>query len=118
MFDKKLACTVAALLVVAAGSVWLVKRNEEQPAAPLQERMEGIEQEVPQELQSGLGYAYILREYEGRVAVFSAENDHEPEMILDTLVKYLPDYDRTQIQEGIRVSDYRELVALIEDFAS
>jgi hypothetical protein len=34
------------------------------------------------------------------------------------LVKFLPDYDRIQLREGIPVKDYETLSAMIEDYIS
>ena len=107
--------------MVTAGSAALANTSEEPQAAPLHETVSGVEQNpapVESEPEPAPDYAYMLREYEGRVAVFTADNPAEPEMVLDTLVKYLPDYDRSQMQEGIKVKDYQQLVSLIEDFAS
>jgi hypothetical protein len=60
---------------------------------------------------------YIVREHEGHIAVFQADAT-EPQIILETQVKFLPDYDRRQLREGIPVSSYEELTALIEDYIS
>lgn len=110
------------MAVVAVSSVLLVSLPERAATAPSHETVSGVEQpseasassQPPEEPE----YAYILKEHEGRVAVFTAENPDEPEMILDTLVKYLPDYDRIQMQEGIPVKDLKTLAALIEDYVS
>lgn len=121
--DRRFVSTVLAVLAVTVGTAALVNRTEAPPVAPLHESVSGVEirPETPaatQPTQKEPDYAYIIREYEGRVAVFSAGDDNKPEMVLDLLVKYLPDYDRTQMQEGIRVKDYQELVSRIEDYVS
>lgn len=121
--DKRFVCTAAAVLLVTVCTALLVRSPEQPQSAPLQETVSGVERPAPPQHTEPAPpqpeeYAYIVREYEGRVAVFSADNETEPEMVLETLVKYLPDYDRSQMQEGIKVSDYKELVALIEDFVS
>lgn len=119
--DRRFVCTVLAVLAVTVGAAALVNRTEVPPAAPLHENISGIEiqpETRPAQPAPETGDAYIIREYEGRVAVFSAKDDAHPEMILDLLVKYLPDYDRSQLREGIRVKDYQELVSRIEDYVS
>ena len=62
-------------------------------------------------------YLYIIKEYNGRVAVFGEDADI-PEMVLDTFVRYLPAYDRIQLREGVRVYSLHELEARIEDYTS
>lgn len=62
-------------------------------------------------------YEYILREYEGRLAVFFPGRE-QPQKIFDVYVSTLPEYDRGQLSQGIPVKDYRALLRRIEDFAS
>lgn len=120
--DRRLIVTAFALALVIAGSAAFARRSAEEPTAPLNEEMSGvqIDPEPPEEEEPAVEveYTYLLREYEGRVAIFPYADDSEPEIVLDTLVKFLPDYDRSQMQEGIPVKDYRELVSLIEDYIS
>lgn len=124
LFDRRLACTLLAVLVVTATAAALAIRTERQSTAPLGETVSGVERDVESSVAEASSavekpdYLYIIREHEGRVAVFSAADEQEPEMILDTLVKYLPDYDRSQLAQGIPVYSYQELVSLIEDFVS
>lgn len=122
--DRRLAVTILAMVLVTAGAATLAVREREKQTMPLNEGVSGVtidegsSSEEASESSAEAEYTYLLREYEGRVAVFPYGEEGEPEMVLDTLVKYLPDYDRSQMQEGIPVKDYRELVALIEDFIS
>lgn len=119
MFDRRLAWTGAALAVVAAVSFFLTRAPEESDIAPITENVSGIERSAssaPVQRQKQ-EYAYILKAHEGRVAVFPAGSS-EPEFVYDVLVKYLPDYDRQQMEEGIPVRDYDELVSLLEDYTS
>lgn len=117
--DRRFLLTVTAVALVVAGAVQLATLPDKSEIAPLQETISGVEH-LPEMTYSkpDPGYAYMVREYEGRVAVFTADNPSQPEMVLETLVQYLPDYDRTQMQQGIPVKDYKELVTLIEDFVS
>lgn len=62
-------------------------------------------------------YLYILREREGRLAVFR-RGESEPQMIFDVPVRVLPQADQYQLAEGIRVKDYQTLVRRIEDYIS
>jgi len=62
-------------------------------------------------------YIYIIREYDGRVAVF-ARGESTPEVVLERLVHHLPTYDRIQLREGVRVFTQEELQERIEDYTS
>lgn len=122
--DKRFILTALAVVVVTAGAAALAVRNTPAEAAPLQETVSGVERvpaaphAPPQPEEETADYGYILREYEGRVAVFAANDDTTPATVLKTLVKYLPDYDQKQLKEGIQVKDYQDLVDRIEDYTS
>lgn len=60
---------------------------------------------------------YILKSYEGRVAVFT-KGKSEPEMVFDVYVQQLPSYDQGQLNQGIPISDYPTLLSKIEDYIS
>ena len=62
-------------------------------------------------------YQYLLKDCGGLLAVYRF-GQSEPEMILQVFTHSLPEYDRTALQTGIAVADYRELIARIEDFSS
>lgn len=117
MLDKRLAWTGAALGLVAALSFFLTRPVAEPEIAPLTEPVSGIGRGGESLAPEQYDYAYILKEYEGRVAVYPA-GAGEPELILDVLVKYLPDYDRTQMAAGIPIKTYDELISRIEDYTS
>jgi hypothetical protein len=118
--DKRFAATAFAVLAVAVGGVLLANRDAEiTETLPLGEAVSGIarpqtETEPPSEGE----WLYLIREYDGRVAVFTPENSDTPEIVYDTLVKYLPDYDRAALREGIPVKDLGELVSRVEDYIS
>jgi hypothetical protein len=117
MLDSRLALTGAALAVVMAASYLAVRPPERPQLAPVSaSAVETAGAETPEDEQVP-EYMYIIKEHEGRVAVYPA-GEAEPEFVLDVLVRYLPDLDRQQMQEGIPVADYDKLVALLEDFGS
>ena len=62
-------------------------------------------------------YLYILREKDGRLAVYF-RGQSEPQMTFDVPVRTLPELDQRQLEEGIKVKDYQSLVNLIEDYIS
>lgn len=62
-------------------------------------------------------YDYIIKTYEGRLAVF-VKNSKSPDMIFEVYTHQLPEYDRYQLEKGIKVKDYGNLVKLIEDYTT
>lgn len=68
-------------------------------------------------LEDTTAYPYLLRAYDGKLAVFTT-NLVEPDMVFDVYIKTLPEYDREQLERGVRVPDYESLTALIEDYIS
>ncbi len=118
MLDKRFAVTGAAIIVVIAASYLAIKPPATPQLAQAAESVAGIAEENDASkppLEDG--NMYIVKEHEGRVAVFTA-GESEPEVVLDVFVQYLPDLDREQMAEGIPVKDYNELVALLEDYTS
>ena len=60
---------------------------------------------------------YLLRDYEGRLAIFREESN-TPEMIFDVYTRLLPQADQERLTEGISAPDYETLTRLIEDYIS
>lgn len=60
---------------------------------------------------------YLLRSYDGRLAVFREGSD-TPEMIFDVYTRLLPQSDQERLEEGISAPDYETLTRLIEDYIS
>ncbi len=123
IFDKRLAITGAAVAVVTATAIvgaLFPRRQEEVRQA--REPVSGIETQHPAtpdplEKDSGDDYLYLLREYEGKVALF-AKGSNTPELVFERPVRLLPEYDRIQLREGIKIKTSEELSARIEDFIS
>ncbi|MCL2055633.1 MAG: hypothetical protein FWH02_00250 [Oscillospiraceae bacterium] len=121
MFDKRFWCTLAGIALAAVSGVMLagIPGGDETPPQP--EPVAGIVADIPaRESPAEIpdpGYAYILAEYDGHIAVFTPDGD-EPQIILDVMVRFLPDYDRAMLARGIPVPDYDALSAMIEDFIS
>ncbi|MDR2909062.1 MAG: hypothetical protein LBU86_04185, partial [Oscillospiraceae bacterium] len=113
------AQVVAAMATVAA--LWPGRGPE---ANPIYGEVSGLPADNPAAPESleppdeaAAGWLYLIREYEGRVAVFTRE-DENPVTVLEKWVRHLPEYDRIQMQEGIEVYSDEELAARIEDFTS
>ena len=83
--------------------------------APQTETPVREEPQPPQEPKSPAGY--LLRSYEGRLAVFRQGCD-TPELIFDVYTRLLPPADRDRLETGISAPDYETLTRLIEDYIS
>ncbi|MGI6403305.1 MAG: hypothetical protein ACOX0K_03590 [Oscillospiraceae bacterium] len=120
IWDKRLAATAAALTVtIAAAIIVSLQPGREQDALPIQEPVSGIEAMQPQYPQQEIedDYLYMIKEHQGRIAIF-ARGSEVPELIFDKQLKHLPEYDRIQLKEGIKIYTSEELNARIEDYIS
>ena len=122
MLDKRLLATGVSLLLVcavAATAALLPGGDAEVPQMADEPVSEVLRPRIfqPQFPEQERDYLYIIREYEGRVAVFGHGSD-TPEIILETFVRHLPIYDRIQLREGVKVHSIQELEARIEDYTS
>lgn len=61
---------------------------------------------------------YILREYDGQIAVFVPQNEDIPVSLTGILTSTLRQSDRDELQRGIYVSGDNDLARLLEDFSS
>lgn len=61
---------------------------------------------------------YLLREYEGYVAVWYPAEATYPAMITDISTGDLPLTDRVELRGGIPAADRDEVMRLLEDFAA
>lgn len=66
---------------------------------------------------SSAAIQYILREYDGKLAVYKA-GESTPSRILDMETRLLPSYDQGLLRAGIEVSSPEELNQLLEDYTS
>ena len=70
------------------------------------------------EIVSPASEGYILRAYEGNVAVFYGEFQTVPAIETNISVEDLRGTDRELLESGIRVSTYEDVVRLLEDLNS
>ena len=118
MLNIRLPITIAVVLLAVLLGGWLAIRlgGESSPVQlpwfglPVQDASSREEPAAPQG-------GYLVKEYQGKVAVFVGEEE-DPGMVLDLYVQYLPPYDQQQLKEGVPVADYAALVRLLEDYAS
>lgn len=115
-----LAVAIAALLlglVLAFFSRSAAPPPADDSPAPVRQTETPVREEPqpPQEPKSPAGY--LLRSYEGRLAVFRQGCD-TPELIFDVYTRLLPPADRDRLEAGISAPDYETLTRLIEDYIS
>lgn len=91
------------------------------PTLPKAKAENGVQSESSSEIQqsgdSRTGTAYILSVFDGKIAVFSAD-DKKPLFTTDTRVSDLPPSDKASLEKGIEVRDREELNRFLEDFCS
>lgn len=82
--------------------------NPENVISPTSEQEETVDNNIK----------YMLKEYEGCIAVYRVEDGKEPilEDTTDILTKYLSEEDLMQLKSGITVVGIDELTHLLEDF--
>ena len=61
---------------------------------------------------------YVLREYEGQIAVYVSGDTENPVLLTGILTSSLRKTDRELLQEGISARGDEELAKLLEDFGS
>ena len=106
-----IAALAAALLAGGALGYWAKFKESDIPQAAMDITSNVSAEQAPQKPR------YLLTGYQGKLAVFMI-GKKEPELVFDRYLHYLPDVDRMRLEEGIEVSDYAELLQLIEDYTS
>ena len=61
---------------------------------------------------------YILRAYNGKIALFTDNFAETPAVETDIAVSMLRAYDRRLLEIGIEVNTYEDVLRLLEDFGS
>ena len=114
-----LTCTaLAAVCIITAFLLSVSDMTSSAPAPNAQEAGEtvhGVERTPNQD--EAADCQYYLRDYQGKLAVFLPDKQ-TPEIVFDVYLSTLPAYDRGQLQLGVPVQDYEELVKRIEDYIS
>lgn len=59
---------------------------------------------------------YIIKEYDGKIAVFSNNFDKPIHTLDSPYVRDLPEYDRELLEEGIVANSKDELTKILEDY--
>ena len=118
VLNIRLPITIAVVLLAVLLGGWLAVTLGGE-SSPVQLPWFGlpVQRESGQEEVTAPEGGYLVKEYEGKVAVFVGEEE-TPGMVLDLYVQYLPPYDQQQLKQGVPVDDYPALVRLLEDYAS
>ena len=61
---------------------------------------------------------YALRDWQGRLAVFSPPGADTPAQVTDVRVRMLPLTDRLALRRGVAAADRESLARLLEDLSS
>lgn len=100
-----------AILGGGAFGIWTKFQVTDMPQAAIDVESGVSAEQTPQKPR------YLLSGYQGKLAVYMI-GKKEPELVFDRYLHYLPDVDRMRLEKGIEVSDYAELLQLIEDYTS
>lgn len=66
----------------------------------------------------GSGNRYVLRDYEGLVAVFVENDPKLPMTVTDIQVSTLRELDRQLLETGLKIDSHEKLVMTLEDLGS
>ncbi len=100
-----LMCCFMILAVVITVTFFLTYPEQDPPPdVPEQQFREG-------------SYDYLLKTVDGKLAVFAAREDR-PRKVFEVYVATLPLYDQKQLERGVPVKDYEELLKRLEDYSS
>ena len=61
---------------------------------------------------------YIIKDYEGKIAVFDINDEEKPSKITPISVKDLPEADKNLLKEGIFAENEEVLNSILEDYCS
>ncbi|NLB36138.1 MAG: hypothetical protein GX824_02365 [Clostridiales bacterium] len=67
---------------------------------------------------TALQILYILKEYDGRVALYNMKEEEEPIEVYDVYTDSLPYDDYLLIKNGIKIESEAELQKIIEEYLS
>lgn len=62
-------------------------------------------------------YEYLIKEDSGKLSVYK-NGEKKPIETFNVYIKTLPLYDQQELEDGIQVKNYEELLTLIEDYIS
>lgn len=105
---KLIAVTAVIVLASSVTSIIFSSKAENAVAAEVSRNVSHTEKP---------SYSYIIKEYNGKLAVFETGSD-VPFRITELDISTLPISDQTILNNGIEVSDSKELSRILEDYCS
>ena len=111
-------CIITAFLLTVS-DLSASQPPSEAPGQETSEQMSDVplSQTIGESDSKSISPQYYLREYDGKIAVFLPDKN-VPETVFEVYTSTLPSYDRGQLQLGIPIQSYEELVKRIEDYIS
>ncbi|MEG2039126.1 MAG: hypothetical protein RRZ73_05305 [Oscillospiraceae bacterium] len=112
--------TIAALIIVTVSCFVLsyfidVKSNKSIP--PTQSHIVNEPLNPPKAPAVNTDFQFLIANYQGRIAVYE-KNRTTPKKIFNVYLSTLPEYDKKQLEKGIPIANYEELVKRLEDYIS
>lgn len=112
--ERKIAFIFLTLSVfISALSIAYTLKNSEEEAKSVISDETSVGTSAPESEASG----YVLKEFDGKLAVFEAGNDI-PCKEFDVPVRLFSALDRKNLKEGIYASGEEEIKRLVEDYTS
>lgn len=106
--SQKLIAVTAA--IVLASTVTSVAFNKKAANTAVEVSRNMSQSEKP-------SYSYIIKEYNGKLAVFESGSD-TPFRITDLDIAILPEADQKALESGIEATNRKELNRILEDYCS
>lgn len=106
--SKRLIAVTAA--IVLASSIASAAFSKKAANSAIEASLNTSQNERP-------SYSYIIKEYNGKLAVFESGSD-TPFRITDLDISVLPEADRKALQNGIKAANRKELNRILEDYCS
>ena len=118
-----LACCLVIMTGFLISGIYSVSKKDaflpDQQTEQLVARQEDTANiETVSNLQNAQEMKYFLRLYQGKIAVFDAQNTEKPLEVTDISADTLRIYDKQELTKGIYIAGDTELSMILEDFGS
>lgn len=111
MMSRYILLTCAAIAAVVISVTFFL-------TVPQKQMDEGSAVRSTEELpKDDADYDYELKACDGKLAVYFY-GEKQPRRIFDVYIQTLPEWDRKQLETGVPVKDYEELLKRLEDYSS
>lgn len=120
MFMKKIIFGIFIIILLVLVFIFLpIKKNDDSPNNFNSENDQNVLQndDLNFEDKSKIS-GYIIKDYEGKIAVFDINDEEKPSKITPISVKDLPEADKNLLKEGIFAENEEVLNSILEDYCS